>query len=84
MNLLRLAFLLRAGLRLTLLGTVAGLLAGLGGARLIASRLYEISAYDPAVFIVVGGVVTLVAILAVLLPARRATRLDAIHALRTD
>lgn len=75
---------LRDGLRLGVIGIVVGLLGGLAGSQLIASRLYEVSAHDPLVFVLAAMIIALVAVFSVLLPARRATRFDAIHALRAD
>jgi putative ABC transport system permease protein len=63
----------------------AGTLIGLAGAFLLRqtlqSQLYEIGAMDPMVISIVGGVLLLVALLAILLPARRAARVDPVHAL---
>ena len=71
-------------LRLTLAGCGIGLLASLGLARAAAGLLYEVRPDDPATL---GGVVALmagVALLAALVPARRASRLDPLVALRQD
>ncbi|PYQ08079.1 MAG: hypothetical protein DMF82_02240 [Acidobacteria bacterium] len=71
-------------LRLTLAGCGIGLLASLGLARAAAGLLYEVRPDDPATL---GGVVALmagVALLAALVPAHRASRLDPLVALRQD
>ncbi len=76
--------------RLVLLEGVAilgvGVAAGLGGAfalrSFIASQLYGVSAADPVVLLAVAGVLSAVALLACIVPARRATRIDPVQALR--
>jgi predicted permease len=72
---------LREGITLTGIG----LLAGIGGAfairRAMASQLYDVSAMDPLILSLVGGVLGLVAIAACALPARRAARVDPATAL---
>lgn len=64
----------------------AGLALGLGGAfavsRVVSGLLFGLSAMDPVTFAGVGIVLTLVALLATLIPARRASRLDPLLALR--
>jgi predicted permease len=75
---------IRRGLVLTAGGLAAGLLVALATARLIASFLYGISALDPATFVVVPVLFGLVALLASYLPARRATRVDPMVALRCE
>jgi ABC-type antimicrobial peptide transport system permease subunit len=68
--------------------TAAGLAAGLAAAALLAQSvskmLYGVSPFDPATFIVVPLVIALAAGLACLAPARRATRIDPLRALRPD
>lgn len=63
---------------------VLGLVAALGVTRLIARLLYGVQAWDPATFVVVPMLVIVVAFLAVWLPARRASRVDPIVALRDE
>jgi putative ABC transport system permease protein len=72
------------GTRLTLLGLVLGIAAALGITRLMASLLFGISATDPLTFAGVAGLLAFVALLACFLPARRATRVDPIVALRYE
>jgi ABC-type antimicrobial peptide transport system permease subunit len=65
-------------------GLALGIIATFALGRLIASQLYQVSAYDP---VLLGGATVLfaaIALTACLLPARRATRVDPIQALRTE
>ena len=66
----------------------AGLLIGTAGAiassRLLRSFLFDVDPLDPAIYLAVGGVLALAALLAAWLPARRASRVDPIVILRTD
>jgi putative ABC transport system permease protein len=61
-----------------------GLLAAFVLARLITSLLFQTSAADPPTFSVVPAVLIAVAVLACYVPARRATRVDPLVALRTE
>jgi predicted permease len=70
------------GLRLALVGLAAGLFVALGVTRLIARILFGVRAWDPATFAIVAIVVLIVALLAAWLPARRASRIAPIVALR--
>jgi len=72
------------GMRLALAGIVLGVGAAFGLTRLIASSLYGVKSWDPAVFITVPVLLTLVALLATWVPALRASRLDPMKALRID
>jgi predicted permease len=72
------------GLRLALAGVVVGLLAAYGATRLIKSLLYGVSATDPLTFIMIALLLLMVALLACWIPARRATRIDPLQALRHD
>ena len=74
---------LGSGLRLSLLGAVLGTLGALALARLLGSLLHGVRAHDPATFAVVPATLLLVAVLAGLVPAWRATRVDPVrHAAR--
>ncbi len=75
---------LRQGLRLVAAGLVVGLAASFIAARLMQSLLFRTAAYDPLVFVAVVLVLGAVALLAALLPARRAARVDPIVALRSE
>jgi len=72
------------GARLIALGLGIGLVVALLGSRLIHSLLYGISSADPLVYVSVLAVLTAVALLACWLPARRATRVDPLQALRQE
>jgi len=72
------------GMRLTLVGVVVGLGAAFGLTHLIASLLYGVKDWDPAVFISVPLILSAVALFAVWLPALRASKLNPMEALRTE
>jgi predicted permease len=72
------------GVKMTLFGIAAGAAASLGLTRLIADELFGVTPQDPLTFSVVAIVLTLVALLACYLPARRAVRVDPMIALRYE
>jgi ABC-type antimicrobial peptide transport system permease subunit len=74
----------RQGLRLAIIGIVVGLACAFGLTRFISSMLYGVRAWDPTVFVGVPIVLTIVAFLAAWIPARRASRVDPIQALRYE
>jgi putative ABC transport system permease protein len=73
---------LRKGVALTGVGVVAGLVFSASTASVMASLLYGVRPHDPAVFLIVPLLLFAIAVLASYLPARRATEVDAISALR--
>ncbi|HLG99708.1 MAG TPA: ABC transporter permease [Bryobacteraceae bacterium] len=72
------------GLGLALVGVVVGIAAALGLSKAIASFLFGVTAWDPVVFGTVPVLLGSVALLAVWIPARRATRVDPLDALRYE
>jgi putative ABC transport system permease protein len=81
-NVLRLV--LRQGLSLAVIGVVIGIAGALALTRLIATQLYNVRPTDPATFATVTFTLAGVALLATLIPALRATRVDPIVALREE
>jgi putative ABC transport system permease protein len=75
---------LRQGLTLALVGIAVGVVAALGLMRLLRSLLFEVQTTDAATFGFVIGTLLVVALLACYLPARRATRVDPLVALRYE
>jgi ABC-type antimicrobial peptide transport system permease subunit len=71
-------------MRLALVGVVLGIGAAFGLTRLIASFLFGVKSWDPAVFVAVPVILSAVALLAVWLPASRAAKMDPMQALRVE
>jgi putative ABC transport system permease protein len=75
---------LRQGLRLALIGIAAGLVGALGLTRLLKSLLFHVSAMDAGTFVLGAAALGAIVLLACYLPARRATRVDPLVALRYE
>ncbi|HEY8714552.1 MAG TPA: ABC transporter permease [Candidatus Acidoferrum sp.] len=75
---------IRTGLRLVGLGIAIGLVASLLLGRLITSQLWGVSAHDPATMIFVPVLLLLIGVMACWIPARRATRVSPVSALRYE
>lgn len=72
------------GLKLTLAGLAVGLVAALAAAQLLSGLLYGVKTIDPLTFLNAGLLLAVIAFLACYLPARRATKVDPITALRNE
>jgi putative ABC transport system permease protein len=75
---------IRTGLRLVGLGIAIGLAASLGLSRLISSQLWGVSAHDPVTLLIVPVLLLIIGVLACWIPARRATRVSPVIALRYE
>jgi putative ABC transport system permease protein len=79
-----LTMVVRQGMYLVGLGLGVGLVASLALTRLVSSMLYGVSATDVPTFAAIAAVLAAVALSAIVIPARRATRVDPMLALRAD
>jgi putative ABC transport system permease protein len=79
-----LTMVMKQGVVLVLLGVTIGVLAALGMMRLLSNLLFEVKTTDAATFAVVTGTLVVVALSACYLPARRATKIDPLVALRYE
>jgi ABC-type antimicrobial peptide transport system permease subunit len=79
-----LGMVLRQGLVLTAAGIVVGVIGALALTRLMQSLLYEVQPNDPVTFIAVAAALFIVALMASLMPARRATKVSPTIALRAQ
>jgi putative ABC transport system permease protein len=72
------------GMRLALVGLAGGIALALVGSRALRSQLYEVQGTEPATYLALSAILLVVALLATYLPARRATRVDPMVALRAE
>jgi ABC-type antimicrobial peptide transport system permease subunit len=72
------------GMTLTLIGVVIGIGGAFWLTRFLASFLFGVHAWDPFVFIATPLLLTVVALIAIWIPAKRATRVDPMAALRLE
>jgi putative ABC transport system permease protein len=79
-----LGLVLREGIALIAVGVVCGSAAAFAISRLIANLLYHVNATDPMTFVGFSGVMVIVSLLAIYIPARRAALLDPVVALRSQ
>jgi predicted permease len=79
-----LGLVVRQGMNPVLIGLVIGLIATFGAGRLIAAQLYQISPHNPLLLAATATILALAALAACLIPARRATLVNPIQALRTE
>ena len=75
---------IRQGMTLTLAGLVVGIVAGTFATRVLSDMLFGVAPRDPLTFAGVPVLLLLVAFLACYIPARRATRIDPLTALRAE
>jgi ABC-type antimicrobial peptide transport system permease subunit len=75
---------LRYGGKLAGIGFVVGSIIALGAAQLLKSILYQVSPFDPLSFALVALLLSTIGLLACWAPARNATRINPIEALRAD
>jgi putative ABC transport system permease protein len=75
---------MREGLVLTGIGTATGILVALWATRYLASLLYDVPATDKLTFVAVAGLLLAIALVACWVPARRATQVEPMVALRYE
>jgi putative ABC transport system permease protein len=79
-----LAMVVGQGLRLAVVGITAGILGAFALSHILATFLYGVGAADPLTYLAVAALLLAVAVIASYVPARRATRIDPMSALRSE
>lgn len=79
-----LGMIVRQGIILTSIGVAIGIVAALGVTRLINSMIFGVTPYDPLTFVAVAAILSIAALLACYIPARRAIKVDPMVALRYE
>jgi ABC-type antimicrobial peptide transport system permease subunit len=79
-----LSMILRQGLSMGLPGIGLGVAGAIAVRRFLASFLYRISGADPLTLVACSAIILIVVVAASIVPARRATRIDPLRALRSD
>lgn len=79
-----LSLIVKDGLKLVLMGLVVGISGALALTRLLSTLLFGVTTRDPATFIAIAALLSIVALLACYIPAWRATRVDPLEALRCE
>jgi putative ABC transport system permease protein len=79
-----LRLIVKQGMRPVVIGLAIGIVAAFALGRLLTSQLYEVSSHNPALLAASTALLALIALIACLVPARRATHVDPIQALRTE
>jgi predicted permease len=79
-----LTLVLKQGMTLVGIGVAVGIGAGLLATRLLASLLYDVSLFDPVAFLAMPALLIVIALLGCYIPARRATQVDPLVALRNE
>jgi putative ABC transport system permease protein len=79
-----LGFIVVQGMKPVVIGLVVGIAAALALSRVIAGLLFGVTAYDPLTYAAVAALLAATAVLACLLPARQAMRVDLVSALRAE
>jgi len=75
---------IKRGIKLAVAGVAIGLAAALALTRVLKNLLFEVSATDPATFTLIALLLVVVALIASYIPARRATKVDPLQALRHE
>jgi putative ABC transport system permease protein len=78
------ALIIRQGMRLVLIGLCLGVFGAVALTRVISTLLFGVGTKDPVTFVAVAALLSMVAFIACYIPARRATRVDPLLALRRE